>query len=53
MFWVADSGVVVAIDGLLHVDVLLAEPLYKQVPLGVRLAGEESKPEDITEGITD
>jgi hypothetical protein len=32
---------------------LLAEPLYKQMPLRVRLAGEESKPEDITEGITD
>lgn len=32
---------------------LLTEPLYKKMPLDVRLAGEESKPEDFTEGITD
>jgi hypothetical protein len=31
---------------------LLTEPTYKRTLLGVRLASEESKPEDITEAIT-
>ena len=31
---------------------LLTEPSYKRTLLGVRLASEESKPEDITEAIT-